>query len=139
MSDEKTVSLQPDRERFEAWAKAAGDVSVSEWLAALADEAAGIGEKSPPITWPVRIPLRTPVDLGSQRITEIEMRRGRLGDIKGMKLASEMPTDHLFLVASRLSGQPIRVIESLDQDDAGEVMSVAMGFYGSCLGGGRTR
>lgn len=138
MSDEKTISLQSDRERFEAWAKAAGDVSVSEWLAALADAAAGIGEKTS-TTWPVRIPLRTPVDLGSQRITEIEMRRGRLGDIKGMKLSSEVSIDQLLMLASRLSGQPIRVIETLDQDDAGKVMDIAMDFYASCLGAGKTR
>jgi hypothetical protein len=79
------------------------------------------------------------VDFGSQRITSLEFRRGRAGDIKGLKLAETVPTDQLFLVASRLCGQPVKVIEMLDVDDAAEVMALALGFYGRCLGGGTKR
>ena len=89
--------------------------------------------------WPVVVALRSPVEFDSQRVTALEIRRGRLGDIKGLKLSEVVPTDYLLLLASRLSGQPLRVIELLDVEDAGEVMALALDFYGACLGGGRKR
>jgi hypothetical protein len=85
------------------------------------------------------IALGSPVEFGSQRVTQLEIRRGRFGDLKGLKLSDEVPIDHLLQLASRLTGQPQKVIEQLDADDAGEVMSLALDFYGACLGGGRKR
>ena len=96
-------------------------------------------EVSPEKPWPRVIELRHPVTFGDQCITQLEMRRGRAGDIKGLKIGGEMPTEHLFAIASRMSGQPIRVIEMLDVEDAGEVMALAIDFYGLCLGAGKTR
>jgi hypothetical protein len=91
-------------------------------------------------TWPWVITLKHPVDFGDERITSLTVRRGRLGDLKGIKLGGDaMPADHLMLVASRMTGQPLKVIESLDPEDAEEVMSLVLDFFAKCLGGGRTR
>jgi hypothetical protein len=89
--------------------------------------------------WPITVRLRHPLDFGSQHIAMLEFRRGKLADIKGLKIAAEMPSEHLILIAARLSGQTTNVIERLDYEDAGEVLAIAMDFYGQCLGGGRKR
>lgn len=82
--------------------------------------------------WPVTVNLRFPVDFGSQRIETLVFRKGRLADLKGVAIG-EMPSiDQVLLVASRLCGQPLKVIESIDADDAAEVMALAMGFIGRC-------
>lgn len=130
------VTLRPSAERFAEWTRHAGGQPIVAWLEAIADaEAAQTAVR----TWPVSIQLKHPVELGSQHITHLELRRGRLADIKGMKLSGEMPTEHLITIASRLSGQTTQVIERLDAEDAGEVMAIAIDFYGTCLGGGKTR
>lgn len=89
--------------------------------------------------WPVVVTLAHPIEIGSQRIASLEFRRGRLGDLKGMKLENPPQLDHLMLMASRMCGQPLKVIESLDESDAAEVIEVALGFFARCLGGGKTR
>lgn len=89
--------------------------------------------------WPVRIGLTTPIDFGSQRITALEFRRGRLGDLKGLKIDGLPPVDELLLIASRMCSQPIKALELLDDDDATEVLEIALSFFARCLGGGRTR
>lgn len=94
-------------------------------------------ETTPELPWPRIITLAHPIDFGSQRITSLEFRRGRLGDIKGLKLSEQVPTDQLITIASRMCGQLPAVLERLDVDDAAEVMAIALGFYGKCLGGGR--
>lgn len=86
--------------------------------------------------WPIVVELKTPIDLGKSTVTRIEIRRGRLGDLKGMQLSEKLPADHLLLIASRLSSQPLGVIERLDMDDSGEVMAAVMDFYVRCLGAG---
>lgn len=85
--------------------------------------------------WPVVIQLRTPIDFGKTRVEEITMRRGRLADIKGIKLG-EVATEHLILIASRMSGQPTAVIERLEDDEAGEVLALARDFFTKCLATG---
>lgn len=135
MAADTNVTVRATAEQLAAWTAKAGERPVAEWLCDLAE----LEQSATPLAWPVVVQLRVPVEFGSRTIATIEMRRGRLGDIKGMKLSGEMPTDQLILIASRLSGQPVQVIERLDMEDAGEVMAAAMGFYGSCLGGGRTR
>lgn len=131
------VRVRADAERIAAWTRAAGDESLAEWLATVADEAAeaAIAER----TFPSIVPLKHPVEFGGQRIASLEFRRGRIGDIKGMQLSDKVPTDQLMLIASRLCGQPLKVIEMLDVEDAGEAMAIALSFFGKCLGGGKTR
>lgn len=93
----------------------------------------------PERTWPHVVNLKYPIEFGSERITRLELRRGRVGDTKGLKLSGEVPMDHLVTIASRLSGQPVRVIEMLDVEDAGEVMDAALDFFAMCLATGKKR
>jgi hypothetical protein len=89
--------------------------------------------------WPVTVTLATPVDFGSQHIEAIEFRRGCMGDLKGLT-PGETPTfDQLILLASRMCGQPVKVIEKLGADDIGEVVQIALGFFMRSLAGGRRR
>lgn len=88
--------------------------------------------------WPRTITLKYPVDRGSERITQLTVRRGRLGDLKGIKLGGDVAADDLMLVASRMCGQPRDVIEKLDPEDAEEVMSLVLDFFSKCLGAGKT-
>lgn len=99
---------------------------------------AEVDELAPP-AWPRVVRLAHPVDYGSERITQLEFRRGRMGDLKGMKLSDTVPSEQLMLIASRMCGQPIKVIESLDVDDAGEVMGIALVFFEKCLTAGPKR
>lgn len=130
------IHVQGDADQIAAWTLAAGGEPVGTWLAEVADAAASGGAER---TWPARIKLRHPIEFGREHITDLEFRRGKAGDIKGMQLSDKVPTDQLFLIASRMCGQPVKVIEMLDVDDAAEVMGIALVFYGKCLGGGRMR
>ncbi len=96
-------------------------------------------ETTPERTWPVRIQLKHPVEYANERISVIEMQRGKLSFMKGLKLQSEPSIDTIMQIASRLSGQPRDVIEALDPDDAGAVMEIALDFFGRCLSTGSTR
>lgn len=138
--DNGDIAVHPTNEQRVAWSQAAAvaEQSIASWLADLADVAAADAADAPKVrVWPVVIQLKHPVDLGSKQITELELRRGSLSHMKGIKLASELPADQLMLIASRLSGQTIQAIERLDIEDAGEVMAVAMDFYAKFLGSGK--
>jgi hypothetical protein len=89
--------------------------------------------------WPVVVKLAHPVDFGSERIASLEFRRGRMGDLKGMKVDGVPPVDQLMLLASRMCGQPIKVLEMLEDEDGAEVLELALGFFARCLGGGKKR
>jgi hypothetical protein len=92
---------------------------------------------APARQWPVIVKLRTPVEFGSDLVTSLEFRRGKLGDLRGVGIDRVPPLDQLLLVASRLCGQPIKVIESLEDDDGAEVIELALDFFARCLGGGK--
>jgi hypothetical protein len=89
-------------------------------------------------SWPVVIELKHPFDLGSERITALTFRRGRLGDLRGLRVDGIPPVDDLLLIASRLCGKPLLVIEKLEDDDASEVLAQALGFFARCLKDGKT-
>ena len=91
--------------------------------------------------WPVTIELKSPVDYGSKCITELVFRRGRLGDLKGLPVGSmkDMKIDNLAQIAANMCGQPLKVIELLSDEDAAEVIEIALGFFARCLTGGRKR
>ncbi len=89
--------------------------------------------------WPVVVKLSQPVEFGQQTITELSFKRGKLGDLKGMKVDATPSADQLMLIASRLCGQPAKVIESLDTEDSGEVIELALSFFARCLVGGKTQ
>lgn len=89
-------------------------------------------------TWPKVVKLRHPVEFGNDgTITELTFRRGTFGDVKGIKLGEAIPLEHIMLLASRLCGRAIGLIERLDSEDAGEVSEIAMLFLGRCLPGSR--
>lgn len=87
-------------------------------------------------SWPARIQLSYPIEFGSETISTIELRRGRLGDLKGIKIDGMPSFDQLALVASRMSGKPLPVIERLDAEDAHEVVQCVLAFFMKCLAGG---
>ena len=89
--------------------------------------------------WPKILKLECPFDFGSERITSLEFRRGKMGDIKGMKVDGVPTADQLLLMASRMCGTSVAALEQLDPDDGAEVISLAMTFFARCLGAGRTR
>lgn len=92
-------------------------------------------------TWPVVITLASPVSLGSEHITSLEFRRGKLGDLKGLptQAGGGLSLDQLMLLASRMCGKPLKVIESLSDDDAPAVLEIAAHFFARCLGAGKKR
>lgn len=87
---------------------------------------------------PVTVKLKTPVEFGSQTVAELTFRRGKFVDLKGVNAGPAASTEEIILVASRLSGQPVGVIERLDEDDVGEVFLVVMGFFARCLTTGKS-
>lgn len=89
-------------------------------------------------TWPYVLELRFPFDFGKRSFTSLTFQKGKLGMMAGMSLEAQPSIDKLMLIAARLAGVPIGVIEALDPDDATEVISIALGFFARCLSGGRT-
>lgn len=97
------------------------------------------GDEAAPAVWPRVVKLRRPIEFGSEYIDELSFRRGRLGDIKGISVDGVPSAELLMLIASRLCGRPLKVIEMLDVDDTPEVLEIAVSFFGACLEGGRMR
>jgi hypothetical protein len=86
--------------------------------------------------WPVTVKLTHPINFADETITELKFRRGRMGDVRGMT-PDRMPSmDELMLLASRMCGQPVKVMELLDGDDGPEVLAIALGFFAKFLGTG---
>jgi hypothetical protein len=83
-----------------------------------------------------RIQLKFPVDFGSQKVDELVVRRGRLGDLKGIVIGDVVAVSDLMLVASRMTGQPVGVIERLDEEDSGPLMRIVQRFFRTALGTG---
>lgn len=102
-----------------------------------ADEAAArmVAERQ----WPVTVTLKHPIDFGSERITTLVFRRGKLGDLKGMKVDGVPPIDQLLLLASRMCGKQVAALDLLEDEDGAEVLELALGFFARCLGGGKKR
>lgn len=84
--------------------------------------------------WPITVTLRFPIAWGKgPAITELVFQKGRVGFLKGMRTDAMPDAAQTMLLASRLCGQPVDVIERLDPDDAREVMAIALGFFARCL------
>lgn len=88
-------------------------------------------------TWPCTVTLKHPIDFAEERVASLTFRRGKIGDGKGMKFGETLSSDQLVLIASRLSGQPVKLIEMLDIDDAGLVMEIALDFFTRYLVAGK--
>lgn len=87
--------------------------------------------------WPVTVKLKHQVNLGSELIASLEFRRGKMGDLKGMSMDGVPPIDQLLLLASRMCGKPVKVLELLEDEDGAEVLEIALGFFARCLGAGK--
>ena len=89
--------------------------------------------------WPVTVTLSAPITFNKETIDELVFPKGTFGVLKGLNIAIDrMPTiDELMMIASRLCGRPITVIERLDPDDASEVATVAILFFSRCRGAGK--
>lgn len=84
--------------------------------------------------WPVTVTLKYPVQFGKDMTIEsLTFRRGKLADIKGLRIDAIPPTEQIMMVASRMCGQPLKVIESLDADDASDVIELVLSFFVRCL------
>lgn len=90
--------------------------------------------------WPITIHLGTPIQFGKEAIEELVFQKGSFGVLKGLNIGIDRTPSYeeLMTIASRLCGRPLKVIESLDPDDADEVLAVALGFFGRCRGAGKT-
>lgn len=87
--------------------------------------------------WPVTVKLAHPITFGSESVAALEFRRGKMGDLKGMRLDGVPPVDQLLLVASRMCGKPVAMLEQLQDEDGAQVLELALGFFARCLGAGR--
>lgn len=94
-----------------------------------------VEEAVPATSWPRIVTLKHPFEFGKRRITSLEFRRGKNGDMQGINLREEVPMDDLVTIASRLCGETTKLIRELDFEDSGEVMSIALDFYAKCLAG----
>lgn len=90
-------------------------------------------------TWPVTVTLNHPIDFGGESIAALKFRRGKMGDLKGMKVDGVPSIDQLLMIASRMSAQPVAALEMLEDEDGAQVLEVALSFFARCLGGGKTR
>lgn len=133
------LNVKPSPDQFKAWRQTAGDQPLDEWLAELADDAAvrlSYTERS----FPIEIELKTPVQVTSREtLTKLSVREGRLSDMQGIKLGGEISADDLVKIVSRQTGQAPTTIQRLSARDSGEVMAIALEFFGQCLGAGKRR
>ncbi len=104
------------------------------------DEGGESEETAPdPVVWPRIVKLKYPIEFGSERITELTFRRGRLGDIKEVSIDRVPPSEDLVKIAARMCGQLPKVIDRLDGDDAPEVLEIALLFFAKCIPSGLTK
>jgi hypothetical protein len=87
--------------------------------------------------WPVEIRLGVPIQFGKESIESLTFQKGNFGMLKGIPTERGPNWDELMVLASRLCGRSLKVIELLDPDDAAEVTAMALGFFGRCRGAGR--
>lgn len=77
--------------------------------------------------------LKDPVQWGSETITELEIKKPTIGDIKHMKLESQSIADILVL-ASKLTAQPEKMIDKLSIDDGLALTEIVGNFLGGSQG-----
>lgn len=95
------------------------------------DDATEIPER----VFPYTMKLRHPISFGKdETITELVFQRGRVAFVKDLKPDGVPTIAQSLLIASRLCGKPVAALELLDPDDSGEVIEIAMSFFGRCLG-----
>lgn len=90
-----------------------------------------------PTQWPFTLTLSRPVTFGKESIEALEFRRGKMGDLKGLNVDAVPSVNDIMIVASRLCGKPLKVIESLEDEDGSVVVEIVLSFFSRCLGAGR--
>lgn len=85
---------------------------------------------------PVTLTLRSPIQFGSQVVTELRMREPKAKDFRRFPMTPTMG-DILDLVG-QLSGQPKPVIDELSVADLAEVSALVEGFIPGGRGTGST-
>lgn len=76
---------------------------------------------------PTVITLDYPVEAGGETIRQLTLRRPRVKDMKAM-MAGENDFDQAAILVSRLSDQPLAVIENLDAADFERVNKAVADF-----------
>lgn len=89
--------------------------------------------------WPVVVKMKYPITHGTETITSLSFRRGKLADLRGIVPDGVPPVEKLLLIASRQCGQPVPVLEKLEDSDGAEVIKLALTFFARSLGGGKKR
>lgn len=104
------------------------------------EEAAAVAERiTAERVWPYTVKLAHPIAFGGEMIATLTFRRGKMGDLKGMKIDGVPSIDQLLMIASRMSAQPVAALEMLEDEDGAQVLEIALSFFARCLGGGQTR
>ena len=78
---------------------------------------------------PIVIELKKPVIHGDEEIKQLVIKREMVaGDLRGVTI-NALKFDDLFLVASRLTGVPVSVINQMGMADTMELQEVIGGFF----------
>jgi len=85
------------------------------------------------------IVLDTPITHGKEEIVELVIaRKPTIGDLRGLRLASDPTPDDMMEIASRITGQPLPVIRQVALDDFAKIMEVLGDFFPSILTTGQS-
>lgn len=80
----------------------------------------------------MKLTLKTPIQFGTETITELEIREDiRAKDLRGVKLSELDVTDNLLKLAGRLCGRPDPVMDSLSFPDLMALLGVVGDFLGA--------
>lgn len=78
--------------------------------------------------------LKTPIEFGSQAITELNIRtRIVAGDMRGIPMRDPMFFDDMLKIIGRLTGQPDPVIHNMSIEDLEGVSEILAPFIGTGL------
>lgn len=95
--------------------------------------------KPAPRQWPIVVKLKHPVEYADETVDSLTFQRGKLAFLKGVPVDGMPPIDKIVLMASRLCGKPVALLELLDSEDSGEVIELALDFFARSLEAGTKR
>lgn len=72
--------------------------------------------------------LQTPVQHGSECISELRFRKVKGRDMRNLPIEGTRTVGHLMEIASKAAGQPMPVIDELEDVDLQEVIAIIGGF-----------
>lgn len=76
-----------------------------------------------------KLKLKEPITWGSETIAELEIRKPKAKDLRGLPL--QMGFGDMLKLAARCAGQPDPVIDELSIEDTTALLEVLGGFMGS--------